>query len=79
MHPMVLQAYVLLLRGGHAEVWAAIMHEIIKMGHDDVVARRTALIIQTGRPNLAGEGMRALARIATPTVVRLSFIVVPPI
>lgn len=62
---LALQAYVLLLRGGHEEVWAAIMHEIIKMGRVDVVARRTALIIQSGRPKLASEGMHTLARMAT--------------
>ncbi|BDA49839.1 hypothetical protein COCOBI_14-4590 [Coccomyxa sp. Obi] len=63
------EAYVLLLRGGHAEVWAAIIHEIIKMKNVDVVARRTGLIIQSGRPNLAGEGMRVLAGIASPKAV----------
>ncbi|CAL8464291.1 g3826 [Coccomyxa elongata] len=68
------EAYVLLLRGGHAEVWAAIMHEIITMGHADVAARRTALIIKSGRPNLAGEGMRALTRIDTPKPVPAPFI-----
>lgn len=48
------------------------MHEVIKMGRADVVARRTALLIKTGRLNLAVVGARALAQTATPKTVRAS-------
>lgn len=64
-----LQCTVVMLRAGHSGEWAAIAYQVIDMGETEVVARRVAGLIETGRPTLAAAALRALIQIASGRAV----------